>query len=59
MIYDQHPPEVENEYSNDWACGRCDGSGVILICPDDMCLGAGECFHGDGEITCPSCKGAG
>lgn len=40
-------------------CQRCDGEGLILICIDDMCLGAGECFHGDGYATCPECRGAG
>jgi len=40
-------------------CWRCDGEGVILICPDDLCQGQGICIHGDGEIECPVCGGAG
>ena len=35
-------------------CDLCDGSGVIVICVDDMCRGAGECMHGDGEQLCPN-----
>ena len=38
-------------------CQRCGGSGVIVVCIDDMCRGAGECMHGDGEIACPDCGG--
>ena len=38
-------------------CSRCDGEGFILVCPDDVSHGAGECMHGDGEIVCPECKG--
>jgi len=26
---------------------------TLVICIDDMCRGAGECFHGDGELPCP------
>ena len=39
-------------------CLRCDCKGFIMVCPDDMCHGAGECMHGDGEMVCPDCKGA-
>lgn len=45
-------PDFEPEFSE---CSRCDGEGVILICIDDMCRGAGECFHGDGYAPCPEC----
>lgn len=38
-------------------CQRCGGSGVIVVCIDDMCRGAGECIHGDGEAPCPDCGG--
>lgn len=37
-------------------CSRCGGSGVILTCIDDLCRGAGECMHGDGEAPCPVCS---
>ena len=40
-------------------CQRCSGEGEVLVCIDDMCRGAGECFHGDGLDVCPSCNGAG
>ncbi len=43
----------------DYNCSRCDGNGSIMICCDDMCQGLGECIHGDGEIMCPVCEGAG
>jgi hypothetical protein len=53
-------PDAEREYSDEFdGCSRCDGSGVILVCMDDMCHGAGECMHGDGEIACPQCGGEG
>jgi hypothetical protein len=48
-------PPMDYEY--DYGCPRCDNAGFILICPDDICQGAGECMHGDGEIMCPVCKG--
>lgn len=38
-------------------CNTCNGKGFIVVCIDDMCRGAGECFHGDGEIPCPECFG--
>lgn len=40
-------------------CPRCHGEGWLLVCPDDMCHGLGECMHGDGEVVCPDCKGNG
>ena len=33
------------------ACEKCN-DGIIVVCIDDMCRGAGECMHGDGEILC-------
>jgi hypothetical protein len=50
----------DEDYFDDgsYACPHCE-DGVILICIDDMCRGAGECFHGDGYATCPHCKGSG
>jgi hypothetical protein len=38
-------------------CNTCWGEGFIVVCVDDMCRGAGECMHGDGEIVCPECHG--
>lgn len=40
-------------------CNRCGGRGTIITCIDDICHGTGECIHGDGETTCPSCGGEG
>ena len=40
-------------------CNTCNGEGWIVIFCDDMCRGAGECIHGDGEILCPDCHGEG
>ena len=35
------------------SCPRCGGVGHICI--DDMCIGSGECIHGDAD--CPVCFG--
>jgi len=40
-------------------CLRCDGSGRLLTCIDDICVACGECMHGDGETECPECGGDG
>jgi len=37
-------------------CYYCSGSGWIIVCIDDLCRGAGECMHGDGEAPCPVCN---
>lgn len=51
-------PDFEPEWqAYDDGCSRCGGQGFIVVCIDDMCRGAGECMHGDGEIVCPDCKG--
>ena len=47
-----YPYDDEDPY-----CHRCDNKGTIIVCVDDLCRGAGECMHGDGEIVCPDCKG--
>ena len=39
------------------ACNTCGGQGFVVTCIDDMCRGAGECMHGDGESPCPDCDG--
>jgi hypothetical protein len=49
---DGYPFDGEDPY-----CHRCDNKGTIIVCIDDLCRGAGECMHGDGEIICPDCKG--
>lgn len=50
---------AEEFYDDHVSCWRCGGEGFIVICIDDLCRGAGECMHGDGEIDCPECKGEG
>lgn len=40
-------------------CPDCGGCGLILTCIDDICHGAGECIHGDGEDVCQTCEGEG
>lgn len=34
------------------SCGNCD-DGMIVVCWDDLCRGAGYCMHGDGMAVCP------
>lgn len=46
--------EADDPYPTCWKCG---GEGFVVVCIDDMCRGAGECMHGDGEQICPVCKG--
>ena len=54
-VYDGY----DDEYSETHTCQRCDGEGEIVVCMDDMCRGAGTCFHGDGMEICPVCHGEG
>ena len=50
------PDDFDNEdYGDKCGCETCGGQGWIVVCIDDMCRGAGECMHGDGEIPCPDC----
>jgi hypothetical protein len=46
-------------YDDSTQCHRCDGSGDINICIDDLCHGQDECIHGDGIVICPTCNGSG
>jgi hypothetical protein len=45
------------DYDSFGCCNTCGGAGYIVVCIDDMCRGAGECMHGDGEVPCPECGG--
>jgi hypothetical protein len=45
----------DDEYEYADGCNTCGGAGFIVVCIDDMCRGAGECIHGDGEVQCPDC----
>lgn len=51
--FDDYDPDY------DYGCITCGGEGFIVVCIDDMCRGAGECMHGDGEDVCPECGGDG
>jgi len=31
----------------------------VVVCCDDLCVGAGQCMHGDGMAACPECNGTG
>ena len=53
----EYPDEGEDFDDEGEYCYRCDNQGFIIVCVDDMCRGAGECMHGDGEAICPNCKG--
>lgn len=46
----------EDDEVDEGYCYRCDGKRFVIVCVDDMCRGAGECMHGDGEISCPVCN---
>lgn len=45
------------EDCDDEGCYVCGGKGYIVTCIDDLCRGADECMHGDGEQPCPACCG--
>jgi hypothetical protein len=54
-------PDIEaDDHDFDYdegGCVTCGGEGVVVVCIDDMCHGAGECLHGDGMAICPTCRG--
>ena len=41
------------------SCPNYCNDGIVITCCDDLCVGAGECMHGDGEMICPTCNGEG
>lgn len=51
-----HDPDYGAD-DTDAGCNTCGGAGFVVTCIDDMCRGAGECMHGDGESVCPECGG--
>ncbi len=57
MTYDDWKLRSDRDEYPDTDCSTCDNTGEILVCPDDMCRGVGECIHGDGVIVCPTCHG--
>jgi len=44
------------DFDDNSGCYRCGGARGIVTCIDDLCRGAGYCFHGDGEAPCPVCN---
>lgn len=42
---------------HDSTCLTCGGTGIIITCMDDICVGSDHCIHGDGEEVCPECGG--
>ena len=37
-------------------CTECNGTGIFVICPDDICRGQDYCMHGpEGERVCADC----
>ena len=48
---------MTTDYSDPETCYRCGGEGFIVTCWDDLCCE--HCIHGDGEETCPECRGVG
>ena len=49
--------ECWEEEPEDGLCPTCHNQGVVMVCFDDVCVGRGECMHGDGEEPCPDCGG--
>ena len=49
--HEDHWEGYDHDAIDDY-CPRCDGEGVVMICPDDLCRAAGECFHGKADRTC-------
>jgi hypothetical protein len=50
----QREPDDFDDYEGSDGCYICGGAGFVVTCIDDMCRGAGECMHGDGESPCPN-----
>lgn len=44
----------ELDYEEPGIC-ECNGTGWVVYCIDDLCVGQGWCMHGDGELPC-SCN---
>lgn len=53
------PEDYELDDDYDDACHNCDGEGQVMVCIDDMCVGMGDCMHGDGWVVCRACGGSG
>ena len=49
-----------DQYEPEQGCARCDGEGLIVVCPDDMCRateGCGRFADRSCYRVCPECKG--
>lgn len=55
--------EIDERCADDFhdpvTCWNCGGEGFVIVCCDDLCHGAGYCFHGDGHAMCRECRGEG
>lgn len=56
QVIDDRADEDFHEPASCWNCG---GEGFVITCCDDLCHGAGYCFHGDGHAMCRTCNGEG
>ena len=60
LAQDDHWHDHDDE---DHVCTRCQGEGVIMVCPDDLCRNSGQCALGETDLscfgTCYQCKGTG
>lgn len=61
--FDDQDEEIDDRCFEDFhepaTCWNCGGEGFVITCCDDLCRGAGYCFHGDGHAMCHTCKGEG
>lgn len=59
----EESPEIDDRCDDDFrdpvTCWNCGGEGFVIVCCDDLCHGAGYCFHGDGHKQCRECHGEG
>ena len=51
-----HGDDGDFDYYEDVEC-YCSGTGLVVVCIDDICRGNDWCIHGDGMEICP-CQGA-
>lgn len=49
----------DDDFHEPATCWNCGGEGFVIVCCDDLCHGAGYCFHGDGHAMCRECNGEG
>ena len=49
----------DSDYLGGVTCWGCGGSGIRIVCMDDLCRNSDHCIHGDGEEMCDKCNGEG